>query len=174
MAMNKSFHRTQDLMQSVQRQVKTLIDRKDGYNMRTLQEWNTFRWSRNTSLSDPAANLIRMKACAFSDSTLCVGVSNSNPSNNWATKLEDVCDEHGFVEQFNLAARAVQFIWHTLPSATTIGIKRHIQDYLNGQNPESFAKEVAAFATIFLTKTLMLPWAPVRKYVVECKVQRAG
>ena len=35
-----------------------------------------FRWPRIALLSDPAATLIRMKVHAFSDSTLCVGVSN--------------------------------------------------------------------------------------------------
>ena len=67
-----------------------MIDRKDAYDMKILQDWNTFRWSRIMLLNDPAAKLIRMKAHVFSDSTLCVGVSNPDPSKNWATKLEDV------------------------------------------------------------------------------------
>ena len=33
--------RTQDLIQSVQRHVKILIDRKDAYNRQILQDWNT-------------------------------------------------------------------------------------------------------------------------------------
>ena len=66
MAMNARLPRTQDLIQSVQRQVKTLID----------QDWNTIRWTRITILSDPAAKLITMTAHVFSDSTLRVGVSN--------------------------------------------------------------------------------------------------
>ena len=33
MALDKSFPRTQDLVQSVQRQVKTLIERKDACNL---------------------------------------------------------------------------------------------------------------------------------------------
>ena len=45
-----------------------------------------------------------------------------------------------FVEKFNLAAREVQFIWHELPGASAIGIKRHIQDYSNGHNPEYLMK----------------------------------
>ena len=85
MAMNKRSPRTQDWIQSAQRQVKTLIDRKDAYNMQVLQDWNTFRWSRITLLSGPAAKLFRMKDHVFSDSTLCVGVSNPDPSNYWAT-----------------------------------------------------------------------------------------
>ena len=85
MAMNKSFPRTQDWIQSAQRQVKTLIDRQDAYNMQVLQDWNTFRWSRITLLSGPAAKLFRMKDHVFSDSTLCVGVSDPDPSNYWAT-----------------------------------------------------------------------------------------
>ena len=83
----KKFPGTQDLIQSGQRQLKVLIDRQDAYNMQILRDWNTIRWSRTSSLSDPAAKLICMKVYVFSDSTLCVGVSNSDPSNDWATKV---------------------------------------------------------------------------------------
>ena len=41
-------------------------------------------WSRITLLSGPAATLVRMKVHVFSDSTVCVGVSNPNPSEIWA------------------------------------------------------------------------------------------
>ena len=75
-----------------------------------------------------------MKVHVFSDSTLCVGVQNPDPSNNWTTKLEDVWNDHGFVEKLHLAAREVQFIWHISP---TLDIKKRIQKYLNWQHPES-------------------------------------
>ena len=87
--------------------MKTLIERKDAYNMQILQDWNTFRRSSVTLPSDPASKLIRMKVCVFSDSALCLGVSNPDPRDKWATKLEDVWNEHGFVEQLNLAAPEV-------------------------------------------------------------------
>ena len=64
-AMNKHCARTQVLTQSVQRQVQTLIELKDAYKMQVLQDWRTFRWSRITLLSDPAATMIRMKVHVF-------------------------------------------------------------------------------------------------------------
>ena len=81
---------------SGQRQVQTLTERRDAYNMQVSQDWKTFRWSRITLLSDTAGKLIRMKVHVFSDSTLCVGVSNPAPSNNWTTQVEEVWNEHGF------------------------------------------------------------------------------
>ena len=57
MVMKKSVSRTHDLTQSGQRQVKTLLDRKDAYIMQILKNWNIFRWSRITLLSDLAAKL---------------------------------------------------------------------------------------------------------------------
>ena len=69
--------------------VQTLIERKDAYIMQVShvsQDRKTCRWSRST---------IKMKVHVFSDSTLCVGVSNPHPSKKWATKLEDVWNEHG-------------------------------------------------------------------------------
>ena len=102
--MNQHFPSTQDLVHSVQRQVQPLIERKDAYNVQVLQDWNTLRWSRITLLSDPAAKLINMKVHVFSGSTLCVGVSNPHPSSTWATKMEDVWNEHGFVGNVYLTA----------------------------------------------------------------------
>ena len=54
----QGFPRTQDLTLSIQRQLKLLIERKDSHDMLILQEWYTFRWTRMTFLSDPAAQLI--------------------------------------------------------------------------------------------------------------------
>ena len=124
------------IFQSVQ--VTTLIDRDDACNMQLLQDRNTFRWLSITLSSDPAAKLIRIKIHVFSDSTLCVGVSNPDPSNNWATKLDDVWNEQGLVENIKLAAREVQFCWHVLPGTSTIEIEKHIPKYFNGQHPEFF------------------------------------
>ena len=78
----------------------------------------------------------------FSDSTLCVGVSNPSPSNNWATTLDEIWNEHGFDDKLNLAAREVQFMWHAHPSAHPLDIKKHIQTHLNGLNPESFEDRI--------------------------------
>ena len=138
MATNKSFPQTQVLIQTMQRQVQTLIERKDSYMMQVSQDWKTFRWSRTTLLSNPAAKLIRMKVHVFSDSTLCVGISNPGPSNNCATILDEVWNEHRFHETLNLAAREEHFMWHVLSGASTLDIKKHIQKYLNGQNPDIF------------------------------------
>ena len=105
--------------------------------MQILQDWTTFRWSRITLLSDPGAKVIKLKFRVFPDSTSRFGVSNPDPSNKWATQLEDVWNEHGFAEKLSLAAREVQFIWHVLPGASFLDIKKHIQRYLTGkiQNP---------------------------------------
>ena len=84
------FPRTQYLIQSVQRH-------KDAYNMPILQDWNTFRWSRVALLSAPAAKLIRMKVHVFSDSTLCVGVWNPDPSNNWIGQKNEELGERTWI-----------------------------------------------------------------------------
>ena len=45
----------------------------------------TCRCSRITLLSDPAAKLMRMKVLVFLNSASCLGVSDPDPSNYWAT-----------------------------------------------------------------------------------------
>ena len=99
--MNKRFSGTQDLTQSVQRQVNILIDRKDAYNMQILQDWSTFRWSRNTLCWVIQHQHWSRWQFTCSQMLHCVGVSNPDPSNNWTTKLEDVWNEHGFVENWS-------------------------------------------------------------------------
>ena len=75
-------------------------------------------------MSDPAAKLIKMTVHAFSDSALCVGISNPDPSNIWATKVDEVWNEHGCVETLNLMAREVQFTWHVHAGVSTLPIKK--------------------------------------------------
>ena len=81
--------------------MQTLIKCKYAYNMQVSQDCKTHRWSRITLLSDPEAKLINMIVHMFSASSLCVGVSNSDPSKNWATQLEDAWNKLGFVEKLN-------------------------------------------------------------------------
>ena len=60
MAMKKKFPKNARFdAVSVQRPVKTLIERKDAYNLQILQNWSAFRWSIITMLSDPPAKLIK-------------------------------------------------------------------------------------------------------------------
>ena len=115
--MNDSFPKTQDLTQSVLRQMEVLIDRKDAYNVQILQDGYTFRRSRIMLLNDPAAKLIRMRVHEFADSTLRAGVSKPDPSNNWTTKLEDVRNETRIRWKMTLATREMQLMWHVQPGA---------------------------------------------------------
>ena len=78
-----------------------------------------------------------MNVYVFSDSTLCVGVSNPDSFNNCPSILEDVRNKHGVAEQLNVAAREVPFMWHVMPGASTLDIKKRVQTYLNGRNAES-------------------------------------
>ena len=136
-----------------------------------------FPWSRITVLSDPAAKLDQddsshvLRICI-----VCWSLESRSILHNWATKVEDVWNERGFVGNLILGAREVQLIWHIFPCASTLDINKHIQKYLTGQTPESLdesiifmsmfndmewtekgntetclhnAKEVAAFATHF-------------------------
>ena len=57
-------------------------------------------------------------------------------------------DEHGFFEQLNLVAREVQFIWHVLPGASTLDIKKYIRRCLNGQILEPFDERII-FMSLF-------------------------
>ena len=109
--------------------------------MQIQQDWNTFRWSRVTLLSDPAAKVLRMNVRVFSIHIVCWSLE-SRPSNNWATELDEVWNEHDFVEKYHLADREVQLIWHVLPGASTHDIKNYFQRYLDGQNPEFFDERI--------------------------------
>ena len=45
--MNNSFPRTHDFIQSVQRQVQTLIERKDAHNVQVSQDWKNISLVKN-------------------------------------------------------------------------------------------------------------------------------
>ena len=186
-AMIKSLPITQVFIQSVQRQGKTLIERKDAHNMQVSQDWNTFRFSRRALLGDPAAKLIRLKVDVFSDSTLCVGVSKPDPSNNWTTTLEERMERTRICwnNQFGSWRGAIHL------ARVAYEIKKHVQKYLNGQNPESFEKIIlvslfndgewtkkdnteTCFCDSVQARTLVLLGACVRKDAVERTFQRTS
>ena len=104
--------------------------------------------------------------------------------------------EHGFVD-----AREVQFIWHVSSGASTLDIKKHVQEHLHGQTPESFdegimfmfmfndvewtkigsteiyshnAQEVAVVARQLKPGHWCFLGPPSRNFVVERKFQRAS
>ena len=175
--------------------MKTPIERKDAYNMQIPKDWNTLRLSKITLLSDPAAKLIRMTVHVFSVSSMCVESPIQIHPITGQQKLEEVMERTFFFhENLNMAARKVQFLWHVFPGASTLDIKKHIQIFLNGQDPESLdewitfmsmfndiewtkkgntetclhnAKEAAAFATqlIQARTPLVLPGARVSKKI---------
>ena len=199
----KSFPRTQEGIQSVQRLVLTLIERADAYNMKVLQHWKTFRWSRHTLLRDPASKLIRMNVHVVSDFTSCVGVSNLDSPNKGATKLDEVWNEHGFWRTIELgsprgAINLARFLccslsWHQEAYSEVSYERPKSQNLLekgsyscqcsktmNGQRKviqiqiwTNNTKKVAAFAGNVRIRTLVFPWACVREDAVERESQRS-
>ena len=98
MAMEKRFPRTQDWIQSVQRQVQTLIDRIDRTQYAGIAGLEDFSLVKNYVTEWSSCKIIKIRVRLFSDYTFFIGVSNPDPSNNWTTKLDDVWNEHGFVK----------------------------------------------------------------------------
>ena len=120
--------------------MQTLTERRDAYNMQVSQDWKTFRWSRITLLSDPAGKLIRTKVHVFSDSTLCVGVSNPDPTiglHKWRK----------YGTNTDLTTE-IQFVWHVLPGASTIDTNKLVQSRLNGLDPQLFEERIV-FLSMF-------------------------
>ena len=135
----------------VQRQLKTLSERKDAYTMQVLQEWNSFRWSRSTLLSDPEAKMIKMKVHMFPDSVLCVGASNPDPSNGqqfWRTCGTNTDVSNSYFGSPRRANHFARIPWCFHSDHIHVDVQRHS----NGGTRESClcnVKQVAAFATHF-------------------------
>ena len=72
--------------------VRTTTSENTDRSQRTCKicRTGTFRWSKITSLSDPAAKFVRIKVYAFSNSTLCWSLESRS-----IQKLQDVWNEHG-------------------------------------------------------------------------------
>ena len=125
--MNKSFPKTQALIQSVQRQVQKLVDSNMVYNVKVTQDWHTLRWSRITWVNDPAAT------------AKCVGISNPDRSNNWGNKT---WTKQGLNTDLSKSwicqPRRFNSSGHVLHGACSIDIKKHIRIHLNGLDPQFF------------------------------------
>ena len=76
-------------------------------------------------------------------------------------------NEHGFVDKLSLPAQEARFIWHVLPGACAIQIKKHIQKNLKWQAPESFDERIT-FMSVFHD----MEWTKERQYrnlLGQCK-----
>ena len=101
MAINKRLPSPQDLIQSVQRQVKILIDRKDEYKVEILQDWNAFRCSRIyvAGRSGEISRVLRIHIVCWRLKSWSIQLLGN--------QVGECRNEHGFVEKLNLAARAL-------------------------------------------------------------------
>ena len=83
-AMNKKFPKN-ERFDTVRTTTSANIDRMQRctQDLNTSKTENTFRWEQSSKQT-----LTGMKVHVFSDSTLCVGVSNPDPSFDWVAKLE--------------------------------------------------------------------------------------
>ena len=106
------------------------------------------------------------------------------PCYDWATELDDVWNEHGFVETSNLATREVRLCFHhsnqevhseILERANSSYVQRHVMDK-ERQYRNLFAQcsSSGSVRDPFQARTLVLLEARVRKYVVERKFQRTS
>ena len=123
-----------------------------------------------------------MKVHVLSDSTVCVVISNPDPSNMWTTKLDELRHEHGFHKNENLAAREMRFIRHVHPGALSgwdhnvVDVQRHSLEK-ERQYRHLFAQRQRSGNTCgkIHASTLVTPVCPgvcVRKDVVERKSQQ--
>ena len=129
-------------------------------------------WSSSKIDQDESSRVLRFYILCW-----CLK-SRSVQQLNWAIENWRIGEkEHGIAEKWILAAWELQFIRHVLPGVATIQIKTHIQKYLNGHTPESFDDRIMSmsmFSTTSNGQILVLPWACVKKYVVERTLQRTS
>ena len=75
----------------------------------------------------------------------CVGVANPDSFNKCASILGRIRNKHGYAEQLNLTAREVPFMWHLVPGASNLDIKKRVQTYLNGRKADFFFEDRIIF-----------------------------
>ena len=95
-----------------------------------------------TSISDEEViSLSHAEVYVFSDSVLCLGKVNQNPTSNtvWERQLGCIKDSSRYRTLDTIDGEPMEFEWHIFPRFTTLQLVQEVQKFMNKMgDPEQF------------------------------------
>ena len=96
--------------------------------------WESSPWRQLSLVNDEEViSLSHAKVCACSDSVLCLGKVNQNPTSNtvWERQLGWFKDSSQYRTLDTIDGEPMEFEWNIFPGSTTLGLIREVQKFMS-------------------------------------------
>ena len=104
--------------------------------------WEGSPWKQLSLVSDEEViSLSHAKVYVFSDSVLCLGKMNQNPTSNtvWKEQLSWFKDSSQYRTLDKIDGEPMEIEWNIFPGSTTLQLVREVQKFMNKMGePEQF------------------------------------
>ena len=104
--------------------------------------WESSPWKQLSLVNDEEViSLSHAKVYIFSDSVLCLGKMNQNPTSNtvWERQLEWFKDSSQYRTLDTIDGESMEFEWNTFPGFSTLEVVREVQKFMSNMGePEQF------------------------------------
>ena len=119
--------------------------------------WEDSPWRQLSLVNDEEViSLSRAKVCVFSDSVLCLGKVNQNPTSNtvWEHQLDWFKDSPQYRTLDTIDGEPMEFEWNIFPGFATLQLLQEIQKFVNKMSePEQFQGRI-----IFMSMSNDIIW----------------
>ena len=130
------------LKQMVEKSEKLILEQSDEIFGVSQISWENSSWKYLSLIGDEEViSLSHAKFHVFSDSVLCLGTVNQNPTSNtvWEEKLSWFKDSSQYRTLDTFDGEPMEFEWNVFPGFTTLQLVQEVQQFMNKMNePEQF------------------------------------
>ena len=122
---------------------KLIVGQSDEIHGVTPMNWEDPSWKQLSLVGDEEVmSLSQAKVYVFSDSVLCLGKVNQNPTSNtvWVEKLSWFKDSPHYRTLDTLDGEPMEFEWNIFPGFTTLQLCNKVQEFMSkmSDQPEEF------------------------------------
>ena len=113
---------------------KLIVEQSDGIFGVSQISWEDSLWEQLSLVNDEEViSLSHAKVFVFSDSVLCLGKVNQNPTSNtvWEQQLDWFKDSKQYRTLDAIEGEPMEFEWNILPGFTTLQLVDEVQKFMN-------------------------------------------
>ena len=131
---------------------KLRVGQSDEIHGETPFNWEDSSWKQLSLVSvEKVISLSHTKVCVFSDSVLCLGKMNQNPTSNsaWEEKLSWFKSTPQYRTLDTVDGEPMEFEWNIFPGFTTLQLCNKVQEFMSKMGDPSEFKGRVIFTSMF-------------------------
>ena len=114
--------------------------------------WESSPWKQLSLVNDEEViSLSHAKVSVFSDSVLCLGKVNQNPTSNtvWEQQLDWFKSSSEYRALYTIDGQPMEFEWNIFPGFTTLQLVQEVQKFMNKMSEPDQFKGRIIFMSMF-------------------------